>query len=376
MQLDLGALDEKTLTAAATEYEERGFLLVKGAEDVAGHLAAQLAGRIGADGSTLDEMLDPDKPVVFPRELRERLAKIDTSRELAVSLLETLEPLLRQLIGPLVHVSSSFHGQFKGGVTTDVDHGGYAPKTDYMEVHGAYLLHQDFAGATIPTSPSAVTLWVPLNTCADWNLRVYPGSHRHGLLSSDWMRLDDPRLSSMGEPVDIQAERGTAVVFNAMLLHSTANPGPRRRVSADIRFFPLCAFLPSEVHLLGKNPLGTIRDRLAEVTTPTLRAPLLEDRVFLGGKASDGSVPQHSVLNWVGYIESVARGDGDGALSHLDRFANQEFDPSGPATYASRFHGRPLAVDMLRKVREHLSKRTPNAPELSEIDALIGRLAT
>jgi hypothetical protein len=376
MPLDLSRIDDSALAAAAKEYNQKGFLLLTGASDIAGRLADQIAGRIGADGPTLSSMLDPDKPVVFAPELRQRLSRIDTSRELAVWLVKALEPVLADLLGPFAHVSSTFHGQFKGGGTIEVSHGGYAPETSFMEVHGAYLLHQDFAGASIPTSPSAITLWVPLNSCGDWNLRLFPGSHRQGLLSSEWLTLDDSRLSALDKPVDVAAAEGTAVLFNAMLLHGTSNPGPRRRVSADIRFFPLCGFLPSEVHFVGDDPLRALGDRLTVAEGDTLRAPLLEDRLFLGGEVDAQDAPPHSVLNWVNYVRGLTRGEGAKALPHLERFANVEFDPSGPATYAERFHDRPISANTLRAVRERLSTLSPDAPELDDLDRLLARLAS
>ena len=90
MPLDLGRIDDSALAAAAREYNQKGFLLLTGASDIAGRLAEQIAGRIGADGPTLSSMLDPDKPVVFAPELRQRLSRIDTSRELAVWLVKAL----------------------------------------------------------------------------------------------------------------------------------------------------------------------------------------------------------------------------------------------------------------------------------------------
>ena len=72
MPLDLSRIDDSALAAAAKEYNEKGFLLLRGASDIAGRLADQIAGRIGADGPTLSSMLDPDKPVVFCTELPHR----------------------------------------------------------------------------------------------------------------------------------------------------------------------------------------------------------------------------------------------------------------------------------------------------------------
>src|SRR5688572_9496932 len=119
MPLDLSQIDAAALKRAAREYDEQGFLLLSGVEDVSDRMASELAGRIGADETTLDTMLDPERPVVFPPEVRQRLSKVDTSRELAVWLLNRLEGLLEELIGPFVHVSRDFHGQFKGGGTIE-----------------------------------------------------------------------------------------------------------------------------------------------------------------------------------------------------------------------------------------------------------------
>lgn len=160
-----------------------------------------------------------------------------------------------------------------------------------------------------------------------------------------------------------------------MLLHGTSNPGSRRRVSCDIRFFPLCGFLPSEVHILGDDPLRQLSERLSEETGTTLRAPLLEDRVFLGGEIPTATVPARSVLNWVNYIDGLARGRSEEALPHLERLANEDFDATSPATYIGKFHNRRVATTTLRAVRDRLSSITPEAPELAELDTLLIRLA-
>ena len=66
-----------------------------------------------------------------------------------------------------------------------------------------------------------------------------------------------PRLAQLAPPVEIEARAGTGVIFNALLFHGTGKLGARRRVSCDLRFFPLCGFLPSEVHFLDDQPLTT-----------------------------------------------------------------------------------------------------------------------
>lgn len=375
MCLDLTRYDASDLTRLAREYEDRGYVRLAGAEALAERFRQALAERLGVDHGQMGELLDPHRPTVFSREVRQRLSRIDTSPRLAAGLLEIMTPILTRLIGPLVHVSSTFHGQFKGGAGSDVDHGGYEPQADFMEVHGAYRLHQDFTGASLPTSPSAVTLWVPLNTTPHWALRVYPGSHRKGLLSSAWLPLDDPRLGGLGGAVELPAERGTAILFNALLLHGTGAPGPDRRVSVDLRFFPLCGFLPSPVHFLDSDPLRALRETMGDERGPTLAAPLLEDRAFLGDAVELSGVPERSVLNWVNYVACRLRGRPDLALSHLVRFANHEFDAAGPATFAGRFHDRPLEVSALRAVHDRLRALTPGAPPLADLDGLLARLA-
>jgi hypothetical protein len=106
-----------------------------------------------------------------------------------------------------------------------------------------------------------------------------------------------------------------------------------------------------------------------------LRAPLLEDRLFLGGGIDAQDAPPRSVLNWVNYVDGLIRGRGDQALPHLERFANVDFDPSGPATFIERFHDRPISANTLRAVRERLSTLSP-APELEGLDRLLVRLAS
>jgi hypothetical protein len=363
MDLDLGQLDRQHLDAAARFYEIHGYLQLSGLREAVTSLFRPiLADVIGVDAQGVADFLDPlSPPVVLPLDTRRRLGRLQTSPGLSADLLAALRPLLLRLIGPLVHVSSTFHGQLKGGAVKEVDHGGYAD--DYLEVHGPYLLHQDFTGANLPTSPSALTLWVALNSCPHWTLRLYPGSHRHGLLCQRWLPLEDPRLVPFGEPLDIQAREGTAVLFNALLLHGTSNPGPLRRVSCDIRFFPLCGFLPSAVHCLDRRQNAALAAGLEQAGGPVMRAPLLEDRAFLGEKVALGAVPLHSVLNWVKYVADLVQGETTAALPHLERFVNTEagFDP--PGAYTSKFHGRPLEQAALQRVREQLGLIARTGPE-------------
>ncbi len=360
MKLDLRDYDDYQLDAALRHFEEHGYFLLGGLEDlVAVHFRRLLARLIGVEEGTLDRIFAADNPeLVFPHEVRQRVGKIQTPRELGVALLQSLQPVLLRLLGPLVHVSSTFHGQFKGGAPQQVGYGGYT--ADYMEVHRPYQLHQDFTGASLPTSPSAVTLWVSLNTCPDWNLRLYPGSHRQGLLCHQFLALDDPRLAALGPPLDIPARVGTGAIFNALVLHGTSNPGPTRRVSCDIRFFPLCGFLPSEVHQLNGRSDSRLADALARAAglgDAVLRSPVLEAQAYLGEDVRQNDVPPLSVLNWVNYLHHAVRGQFDEALPHLGRLVNTEIGYDGLDVYAAKFHQRKLDEERLRGFRTALLPR-------------------
>ena len=359
MEFALSELLGVRLEEALQRYEEDGYITVRGVADaITAHFHPILAERLQVERGTFTEMLDPESaPVLLPVETRARLSRISTTPELASTLLAALQPFFLRALGPFVHVSSTFHGQFKGGEVAAVDHGGYGK--EYLEVQGQYLLHQDFAGAAIPTSPSALTLWVGMNTTPDWNLRLYPGSHRFGLLCNEWLRLDDPRLSPFGKPIDVQATAGSAVLFNALLLHSSSNPGPRRRISCDIRFFPLCGFLPSRPACLDRAPGARLEDALARASGPTLRAPLLETLAFLGAALPDEAVPPHAMTNWAHYVARVVQEDLDGALPWMRRFVNAELGVDPAEVYLAKFHGRPIHPDPISEAAGRLEAGHP-----------------
>lgn len=377
MMFRLDALTTESLDAAARQFENDGYFMLDGVTDrITTLFRPIIAERLGVSHSEMDAILDPNSPpMILPVEVRQRMSRVDTSAELAQSLLKVLEPVLQRIIGPIVHVSSNFHGQFKGGEVKAVDHGGYDPKAQYLEVQGQYLIHQDFSGAAIPTSPAGITLWTPLNSCPDWNLRIYPGSHRYGLLCNQWLKLEDPRLASFRPPIDVQARAGTAVIFNSLLLHSSSNPGPRRRVSCDIRFFPLCGFLPSTPHILGTTPLTALRNQLARTDSETLRSPMREVLAFLGQDVLDRSVPPHSILNWPNYLSVLLEGAAPAALPHMVRFVHETLGVDGPEAYTTKFHDRPVHTTMLAGVRDRLQALEPGAAELAGFDRLAARLA-
>jgi hypothetical protein len=378
MRFDLKDLSPATLERMAALYHERGYFVLDGIEEaITRHFQPIIAEMIGASEAEMRSVLDPNSPpVVLPPEVRQRLSRIDTTPELARAIFTALAPVFVRLIGPLVHISSNFHGQFKGGDAKPVDHGGYDPNAKYLEVQGQYLIHQDFSGAAIPTSPCGLTLWVALNSCPDWNLRVIPGSHRHGLLCQQWLKLEDSRLGAFEEPVDIQARTGSAVIFNSLLLHSSSNPGFKRRISCDIRFFPLCGFLPSQVNVLSERPMETIRRGLTRADGDTLRAPLLESLAFMGQDVFDGAVPEHSVLNWANYLDVLLHGDSAAALPHMVRMVNRELGVDGPEAYTGKFHDKPVHAAILRQLRDKVARLEPEAPELAGLDNLINAKAS
>ena len=361
------------LEAAAKHFDEEGFLVLDGLEDTVTPLfTPMLAHALGISDSEMKDFLDPySTPVVLPVEVRQNLSRIDTTPELAQSLLSLLGPVLTRLVGPVLHVSSNFHAQVKGGDAVAVAQGGGVQ--GYKEVQGQYLIHQDFTGARIPTSPAQITLWVAQNTSPDWNLDLYPRSHRHGLLCNQWVPLEEPWLEQFGEPVSIPAKHGSAVIFNSLILHSSGKGGPCRRVSCDIRFFPLCGFLPSKPYVLGKKPIRALRESLARTTRPALRAPLLETLAYLGDDVFDADVPRHSILNWANYLTLYLRGDADGARPWMERFVNIERGLDTPDIYTDKFHNQPIHLETLEHAKRAIEAHEPDA-NLPDLDRLLARL--
>ena len=378
MRFRLDQLRGKSLERAAQHFETHGFFMIEGVEDaITRHLKPVVAERLMVREDELERILEPDNPpMILSEEVRQRMSRISTSPELKDTLLANLGMVFQRLVGPFVQVSTTFHGQFKGGEAPPVTKGGYDPNAKYLEVQGQYLIHQDFAGAAIPTSPCGVTLWTPLNSCDDWNLRLYPGSHQHGLLCQEWMKLDDPRLARFGEPIDVKAEYGTAIVFNALLLHSSSNPGYRRRVSCDIRFFPLCGFLPSTVHVVGDDPLEAFHAGLARDDGPTLRAALLEAAAFMGVCSDPELCDDYSILNWGNFIQSSVQGDAVTAMRHLTRFVNLERGIDGVDAYATKFHGKPIHPETLHGLLDRLAKIDARAPEVAALGRRMDSMAT
>jgi len=354
---DISELDSALLKDLCRHYEEEGYCVLKGLdEQVTGRFYPVLAQTLGITRALLDELLDPrwcNGPL--PIEFRRKLSRVVTTPQLAGDLLQALKPLLLHLLGPLVHISTDFHAQFKAGVTGRVGYGGYHSESSFMEVHGPYQLHQDFTGASLPTSPSGLTLWLGLNHCSDWPIRLYPRSHKLGLVCQQFVPLDHERLARLGPPLEIQAEPGTAVIFNALVLHGTGSGEQLRRVSADIRFFPACGYLPTRTHALTESPYAFILESLAQNPGPTRRAPLLESLVLAGNRDEVGPAPRFSILNWANYLDEVFNGEPTRAVAHLERFTNTEIGLDTPEAYIGKLHGRAIQPETVQRIRDLMS---------------------
>ncbi len=361
MVFDVHTVTPQHLEQAARFYDEHGYVRLSGLQHgVTDAFEACLAEAIGISVEEFQPLLDPGADAsIFPQDVRRKLSRITTTPALAQTLVARLSPILATLIGPLAHVSSTYHGQFKGGALTEAsrDIATYhnEAKSDFMEVHGAYRLHQDFTGASLPTSPSGVTLWVALNACPESTLRLFPGSHRLGLFCHKMWKADDARLQRLAPPIEIEARAGTGVLFNALLFHGTGRLGTLRRVSCDIRFFPLCGFLPSEVHALDPQPLQRLHASLARADGETLLAPVLEQLAYLGEPAPPEPRPPLSVLNWANYLVELVGGRPEAALPHLMRFINTDLLEDPPSVFTQKFHNRDLQTERLRAVRDRVA---------------------
>ena len=350
---DLRRLDAVMLDEIGRFFEAEGYCVFEGLKETVTDLYYPvLMQTTGVGRSDLEALLDPQAAAtVLPEELRQKLSRVSTTPALARDLIAALKPLLARLVGPMVHVSRDFHAQFKCGATGRVGYGGYDSRHSFMEVHGAYQLHQDFTGASIPTSPSAVIVWVGMNDCPDWPVRLYPRSHKLGLLCREFIPVDHERLPQFGDPVEFEAKPGTGIIFNSLLLHGTGHAGPGRRVSCDIRFFPACPYLQSPVYPLVGAPSAFIQQRLERETGPTLQAPLFESLALTGSMDEVVEAPEHSILNWANYLNEVCKGAPDRAVGHLRRFANTEIGTDTPETYIDQFHGKPMHGATLDKIR-------------------------
>ena len=363
---DLASLDGTTLDSLARHYEEEGYCLLTGLKDFVTNLYLPAVMRsTGLSRTELETLLDPGTAdLVLPPDLRQKLSRVSTDTDLADQLCWNLRTVLARLLGPVVHISRDFHVQFKCGATGRVGYGGYDSQQKFMEVHGAYQLHQDFTGASLPTSPSALILWTGLNDCASWPIRIYPGSHKLGLLCRQFVPIDHPSLSKLGDPLEIPARPGDGVMFNSLLLHGTGSAGAGRRVSCDIRFFPSCPYLKSTARTLVDSPAEFLEKRLAEETGPTLRAPLLENQAITGRMGENVEAEPHSILNWANYLNDVCNGEFSDSLLHLSRFANAELGLDRPEAYIEQFHQHPMEPNTLDRIRDLIGAQAVDEGEM------------
>ncbi len=354
-RLDPQCPDQGMLDEIGVFFEQEGYCILHGLKETVTDLYyPALMRATGVGRGELEAMLDPESPdLVLSQEFRRILSRVTTTPELTQDLIARLSPLLGRLLGPVVHTSRDFHAQFKCGATARVGYGGYDSQQSYMEVHGAYQLHQDFTGASIPTSPAAVILWVGLNDCSDWPIRLHRRSHNWYAVLALHPR-GSQRVTQFGEPLEFEAKPGTGIIFNSLLLHGTGRGGPRRRVSSDIRFFPSCPYLSSPPRPLVGAPADFIRQRLQRETGETLRAPLLENLALAGSMGKAVEAPKASILNWANYLNEVCNGDAAAAVTHLERFANAELGMDSVETYVKQFHGSPMNAGSLERIREVL----------------------
>ena len=376
VEFDLRELDHDQLEAMSAHYDEQGFVILKGVpESVIRGFKSVIVEAADLDGQEAERFFAPDgHRELLPLETRKRLARISTDPALAQLLLGVFGPVLAAVMGPLIQVSNDFHCQAKGAPNVDIDYGGF--DNEYMAVQGTYLPHQDFTGATFPTSPSFAVLWVGINDCPDWTMRMYPRTHRLGLICDRWFPKDHELLDSFSGSFDAASQPGTALLFNSLLLHGGTNPGDLRRVSCDIRFFPLCGFLPSEVHVLAREPLTVIHRSLEADRGAVLRAPLLEDLVFLGQEVDLEEPPPHSVYNWVAYVCHLMRGQADEALSYLKSFVNTDIGIAPPEAYISKYHGHPISKESLHRALQVIRSNESDPSQLAGTERFIANVVS
>lgn len=317
-------------------YNDNGYALLTGIDTRVLTALREVIGRLtGLTNSRIRAAGHSDADLNLPIDVRNQLARPPVTTELQKIMLESFGDLLVQTIGPVIHISREFHPQIKRGSP------GYILKGysgDGLEVEAAYGLHTDFTAGRVTTSPNALALWIPLNTCENSGLRLFQRSHTQGLFTNGWLRPDTEGLPRLGEPVDIYAREGQALIFNFSLLHGTAIGSLGTRISADLRFFPFCGSLDSTPHLLRSSPVEWIRNRLAELEGDTLKAPLYETLAYLGQPISwPQETRRYSPVNWARYVEAMLWGNTQAALAAIEALANTENGYDAAATYLERF---------------------------------------
>ena len=324
------------LDEVVAHYEREGFVILTDVDPRPAQILRQIV--CAASGLTPDRLRDIGRNgtnLLLSPEARTALARPVMTPELQEVCLEVFGELLLRLLGPIIHVSQTFHPQIKSQATEQTILDGYSG--DGLEVQAVYGFHQDFTAARVLTSPSAMVCWVPLNTCERNTLRVYPRSHRLGLLTNRWLPLDIPGIERLGAPIDVQAKEGQVLLFNFMLMHGGSNPGPSTRISCDLRFFPFCGIIDSAPVTLQSQPIRWIQSRLDHGLGDMLQAPLCETLSYCGMPMARSTPRPYSNLHWAKFLEAPVKQEIDKGLEATARWVNTEvgFDPV--AAYQQRF---------------------------------------
>lgn len=315
-------LRPENFAAILDHYSRQGFVVLTGVNP---RIASVFRSVISSFTGLTEQEIERGgngRPLSLSREARAAVARPDTLPEMQELLTRDLGDLLTELLGPIIHISHTYHPQIKTGVSEGYAVEGYSG--DGAEVRAQYALHQDFTAGRKLTSPAAIVCWIPLNRCDQNTLRLYSKSHSQGMLARNWLLPDSPDLDRVGPYVDIEAEPGQILLFNFLLLHGTSRPGPKLRVSCDLRFFPFCPTIDSVARVLRPNPLEWIRQRLKTAIGETLVEPLLEASLYLGEPVEWPSLKPHSVLFWSQYIAALLNRDEDGVARAIRMLTNSE----------------------------------------------------
>lgn len=361
-------LEEKNLDDIVTTYQRDGVVVLIDVDPAPLNvLTSMLSKQSGLSPEQIEAAGRFGGGEIAP-EVRRRLARGYMTPELRDSCLEVFGDLLVRLIGPLVHTSKTFHYQLKPRSQNDVILRGY--HGDGREVEALYGIHNEFTAARVLTSPSAVVCWMPLNTFDGKALYFYPGSHRLGLLANRWLPRHElaEGIERVGEVVEYQPERGQALIFNFLLLHgsgsafptsSSGGPEPTR-ISCDLRFFPFCGILDSEVSCLRPHPIEWVRERVAGLTDDLLLAPLFETLAYLEEPVEWPPLPRYSVAHWSRFVEGLIKGDQGLRTRAIEALVNTEqgFDPVG--VYQQRF----AAAELRSRPYASIERQLPKAGEL------------
>lgn len=303
-------------------YDEFGFVLLKGVpQTILTVIHRKVTEITGLEKTDLEGTHEDRVQRALTPDVRRRLARVAIDSELRNLLFSEFGQLVTHLIGPVVHISESYHVQMKRSAQMDYVLSGYFD--DGKEVEAPYGFHQDFTGGRVTTSPSMMIFWFPLCTRSSPALQVYPKSHQLGLFCNTWLAPDNEGLARLGKPIEIYPQEGELLIFNALTLHAS-RVSPTRRISCDLRFFPFCGFLDSTPHVLTDNPWQFIEARLTHRLGDTIRAPLFEDLAFVGAPLSIPPPADHSVLCWPHYVQARLKGTASDALRYLTNMVNED----------------------------------------------------